>query len=41
MPSGDMFARLPRRPRYVNAMPRTVQELTHIVVEVFDGDASR
>ena len=34
-----LFARLPRRPRYVNDAPRTVQELTRIVVEECDGDA--
>lgn len=37
----EMFARLPRRPRYVNAAPRTVWELTRIVVEECGGDASR
>ena len=37
----DLFVRLPRRPRYVNDAPRTVQELTCIVVEECDGDASR
>lgn len=34
-----LFARLPRRPRYVNDAPRTVSELTRIVVEECDGDA--
>ena len=36
-----MFKRLPRRPRYVNDAPRTVKELTRIVVEECGGDASR
>jgi endonuclease III len=36
----DMFASLPRRPRYVNDAPRTLQELTRIVVEECDGDAA-
>lgn len=35
----DLFARLPQRPRYVNAAPRTVHELTRIVIEECDGDA--
>lgn len=34
-----LFARLPRKPRYVNDAPRTLQELTMIVVEECDGDA--
>ena len=33
----DLFTRLPRRPRYNNAAPRTVKELTKIVVEEYDG----
>jgi len=37
----DMFARLPRRPRYVNDAPRTIKELTRIVVEECGGDASK
>jgi len=36
-----LFDHLPRRPRYVNAAPRTLQELTRIVVEECNGDASR
>jgi endonuclease III len=36
----SLFERLPQRPRYVNAAPRTLQELTRIVVEECDGDAS-
>jgi len=44
MPVADlaaMFHRLPRRPRYVNDVPKTVKELTHIVVHECAGDASR
>ncbi|MFH2103414.1 MAG: hypothetical protein ABIJ39_08705 [Chloroflexota bacterium] len=37
----DLFDRLPRRPRYVNDAPRTVQDLTRIVVEECGGDAAR
>lgn len=37
----DLFARLPRRPRYVNDAPRTVRDLTRIVIEECDGDAAR
>jgi endonuclease III len=36
----SLFARLPRRPRYVNDAPRTVRDLTRIVVEECSGDAS-
>lgn len=36
-----MFRRLPRRPRYVNDAPRTVKELTHIIVHECAGDARR
>jgi endonuclease III len=36
----DLFSRLRRRPRYINAAPRTVQELTSLVVQRFNGDAS-
>jgi endonuclease-3 len=36
----DLYARLPKRPRYINAAPRTTQELTRLVVERFNGDAS-
>ncbi|MEX1247099.1 MAG: hypothetical protein WEA61_01335 [Anaerolineales bacterium] len=35
-----VFTRLPRRPRYVNDAPRTVKELTEIVMIDFSGDAS-
>lgn len=36
----DLFAHLPRRPRYINDAPRTLKELTRIVVEECGGDAS-
>jgi len=36
-----LFVRLPRRPRYVNDAPRTLKELTRIVVEECGGDASK
>jgi len=36
----DLFDCLPRRPRYVNDAPKTVRDLTRIVVEECDGDAS-
>jgi endonuclease III len=36
----NLFYSLPRRPRYVDAAPRTVQELTADVVDRFEGDAS-
>jgi endonuclease III len=35
----DLFQQLPRRPRYVNAAPRTIKELTQIVVEEHGGNA--
>jgi endonuclease III len=38
---GALFDSLPRRPRYVDAAPRTVQELTAHVVGRFEGDAGR
>jgi len=34
------FSNLPYKPRYINAAPRTVMELTNLVVSAFDGDAS-
>jgi len=37
----EAFSRLPRKPRYINAAPRTIKELTHKVVHEFGGDASR
>jgi endonuclease III len=36
----DLFSQLPRRPRYVNDAPKTIQDLTRIVVEDCSGDAS-
>lgn len=35
-----LFARLPRKPRFINAAPQTLKDLTRIVVEECDGDAS-
>jgi endonuclease III len=37
----SLFSQLPRKPRYVNAAPRTVKELTEIVVRDYNGDASK
>lgn len=37
----DLFDRLPHRPRYVNDAPRTVRDLTRIVIEECNGDAAR
>jgi len=36
-----LFKNLPHRPRYVNDAPRTVQDLTRIVVEECGGDAAK
>jgi len=36
-----LFSRLPRKPRFVNDAPRTVQELTDIVVFECNGDATQ
>ncbi len=36
-----LFKHLPRRPRYVNDAPRTIRDLTRIVVEECGGDAAR
>ena len=36
----NLFTRLQRKPRYINDAPRTLEELTKIVVEECDGDAS-
>jgi len=36
----DLFYRLPRHPRYINDAPRTIQELTQIVVEECGGNAA-
>ena len=35
-----LFQRLPQRPRYVNDAPKTIRDLTRIVVEECDGDTS-
>lgn len=37
----NLFARLPKRPRYVNDAPQTVRDLTRIVIEDCGGDASK
>ncbi|MEA3328080.1 MAG: hypothetical protein U9R53_12390 [Chloroflexota bacterium] len=36
----DLFCRLPRRPRYINDAPRTLQQLTQIVIEECGGNAA-
>ncbi len=36
----DVFAALPRRPRFVNDAPKTLADLTHIVVEECEGNAA-
>lgn len=36
----SIFFELPRKPRYVNDAPRTVKELTRLVVKEFGGDTS-
>ena len=38
---GQVIASLPRKPRYINAAPRTIAELTRIVVEEYEGNAAR
>lgn len=35
-----VIGRLPRRPRFVNDAPRTIHDLTRIVVNDFEGDAA-
>ena len=37
----NLFDRLPRRPRYVNDSPKTVRDLTRIVVEECGGSAAK
>ena len=37
---GLLLARLPRKPRFINAAPRTIKELTSIVVKDHGGDAA-
>lgn len=36
----NIFSGLPRKPRFVNDAPRTIKDLTRIVVDEFKGDAS-
>jgi endonuclease III len=36
----DLFERLPRRPRYIHDAPKTLQQLTQIVVEECAGNAA-
>lgn len=38
---GKIFQELPLKPRYINDAPRTVKELSEIVVNEFNGDASK
>lgn len=35
----SLFDKLPQKPRYTNAAPRTFQDICRIVVEEFDGNA--
>jgi endonuclease III len=35
-----IFEDLPKKPRYINAAPRTFQDITKIVVEEYDGNAA-
>lgn len=37
----EILENLPKKPRYINAAPRTVKELSEIVQNEYDGDASR
>jgi endonuclease III len=36
----NLFSRLPRKPRFVNAAPQTIKDLARIVVEELNGNAS-
>jgi len=36
----DLFTRLPKRPRYINDAPKTLMQLTKIIIEECGGDAS-
>ncbi len=38
---GEIFPTLAHKPRFYNDAPRTVKDLTHLVVHRFGGDASR
>ncbi len=37
----SLVGQIPKKPRYVQAAPRTIREITAIVVEQFGGDAAR
>ena len=37
----EIISKLPKKPRYKTDAPRTIKELTHLVVNKFDGDASK
>jgi len=37
----ELFLQLPRKPRYVNDAPKTVRDLTRLVVEEYNGEASK
>lgn len=36
----SVYARLPKKPRYINAAPRTIAEIAHLVVTEFGGEAT-
>jgi endonuclease III len=37
----DIFNQLPKKPHYINTAPRTFQSITNIVIEKFEGNASK
>lgn len=37
----EIFEELPNQPRYINAAPRTVKELSERIIEDFDGDTEK
>lgn len=37
----DIISKLPKKPRYKTDAPRTIKELTHLIVTDYDGDASK
>lgn len=37
----DILESLPKKPRYINAAPRTVKELSEIVLNEYNGDTSK
>jgi len=37
----DLFNQLPKKPHYINAAPKTFQSITEMVVDQFEGDASK